>query len=75
MNSPFRLKKVNATDPAIWARIVAMDAACFSDGSPAISSNEGAWWIAYAGKEEAGYCGIKKTPSGKGYLCRAGVLA
>lgn len=71
----FRLKKVDATVPKVWARIVAMDAQCFTDGSPALDNNEGAWWIAYCGKEEAGYCGIRPTASGMGYLCRAGVLA
>lgn len=71
----FRVKKVDATNPAVWARITAMDAACFADGSPALESNVGAWWIATAGEEEAGYCGVRHTASvGVGYLCRAGVL-
>lgn len=69
-----RLVRVDATAPAIWARIVAMDAKCFVDGSPALSENVGAWWIAYAKKQEAGYCGIWKTMTGNGYLVRAGVL-
>lgn len=72
----FRLKKVNADNPAVWARIVAMDAKCFADGSPALADNSGAWWIAYVGDEEAGYCGVKQSSTGKSYayLVRAGVL-
>lgn len=71
----FSLQRVDATNPAVWARIVVMDAECFGDdGSPALSDNEGAWWIAYSGKTEAGYCGVSKTPLGNAYLCRAGVL-
>lgn len=71
----FRLKRVDATNTAVWAAITAMDARCFTDGSPAIADNNGAWWIAYAGTEAAGYCGIRQgTAPGRGYLCRAGVL-
>lgn len=75
-SAKFRLVKVDATDPVVWARITAMDAQCFADGSPAIANNEGAWWIAYAPEgQEAGYCGVKPLPNGGGaYLCRAGVL-
>jgi GNAT superfamily N-acetyltransferase len=72
----FRLRRVDATDPAVWAHIVALDAWCFTkESAPALSDNAGAWWIAFVGKHEAGYCGVKRTPSGNGYLCRAGVLA
>lgn len=73
----FRLKRVDAEDAAVWARIVAMDAKCFEGGmAPALADNAGTWWIAYAGKEEAGYCGVKQSSTGKnyGYLCRAGVM-
>jgi ribosomal protein S18 acetylase RimI-like enzyme len=76
MSAQFRLKRVNADDTRVWARIVAMDAKCFAENAPALSDNSGAWWIAYTGDEEAGYCGIKQSSTGKGYgyLCRAGVL-
>jgi ribosomal protein S18 acetylase RimI-like enzyme len=71
----FRLKRVDATDPAVWARIVAMDAKCFVKAeAPALADNQGAWWIAYTGDQEAGYCGIKQFATGDGYLCRSGVL-
>jgi GNAT superfamily N-acetyltransferase len=71
----FRLKKVDADDASVWARIVMMDAKCFSNGlAPALTSNDGHWWIAFSGKEEAGYCGIQQTARGLGYLSRAGVL-
>ena len=71
-----RLKRVDATDLSVWARIVAMDLKCFVKiGAPALGDNNGAWWIAYVDGEEAGYCAIEKTPAGNGYMNRAGVLA
>jgi len=71
----FRLQKVDADDPAVWARIVAMDAKCFEKGfAPALSSNDGAWWIATVDGMDAGYCGIKEHEPGVAYLCRAGVI-
>lgn len=71
----FRIVRVDATIPAVWARIVAMDAKCFANDDPALADNSGAWWIARYGNEDAGYCGISQTAGGNGYLCRAGVLA
>jgi GNAT superfamily N-acetyltransferase len=73
----FRLLRVKAGEPSEWARIVALDAACFGrHDAPALSDNAGAWWVAFAGKMPAGYCGVKKSSTGAnyGYLCRAGVL-
>jgi ribosomal protein S18 acetylase RimI-like enzyme len=78
MTAPtFRIMRVNADKPHIWATIVAMDAKCFENAATALVDNSGAWWIAYAdGDVPAGYCGIKRSITGKnyGYLCRAGVL-
>lgn len=75
--SAVTLRRVDAEDPAVWARITGMDALCFLKGeAPALADNKGAWWIAQVGGEDAAYCGIKRVPStGNGYLCRAGVLA
>ena len=73
----FRLKRVDATDPAIWSRLVQMDSSAFLNTAPPLTDNEGAWWIAYAGQEEAAYCAIKQSvrSADGAYLSRAGVMS
>ena len=72
----FRICRVDAEDPKVWAQIVQMDNNCFGYDAPALTDNEGAWWIAYSKGVPAGFAAI--TPSarfeGGGYLSRAGVL-
>lgn len=73
----FWLRRVDATDPAIWARITSMDAKCFDKhDAPALGTNDGTWWIAIdrATKQDAGYCVIKEMKVETGYISRVGVL-
>lgn len=70
-----RLRRVDATDPAVWALITKMDAACFEKHeAPALSTNEGTWWIAYIGDQSVGYCNLKVREPGIGAIDRVGVL-
>jgi GNAT superfamily N-acetyltransferase len=73
----FVLRKVDARNKLLAEAISAMDEECFGpEEGRFIPKADYHWWIAFQGKEEAGYAGL--APSSQwlncGYLCRAGVL-
>ena len=72
----FRMKRVDALSPKVWALLVAMDAKCFDDAAPPLTDNSGAWWVVYRGNTPVAFGAIKQSSwSDKGgYLHRAAVL-
>lgn len=71
------IRRVDITDPLVREGISALHAECFGpEDNPYTPPAEGAWWIAYAHGEPAGFAGIVKSHQREraGYLCRAGVL-
>lgn len=72
----FHLRRVDISNALIRAAITTMHEECYDASDNPYVPTAGAWWIAFAGKEEAGFAGISPAsqfPNG-GYLCRAGVL-
>jgi len=66
----------NGKDAATAALIRDMHDQIFDDTAPQVVPEEGYWWIAWKGKQPAGFAGLRlsKTTPGTGYLHRSGVL-
>ena len=78
MMAKFRIRRVDATNPRVWAQLVLMDSLCFGHDAPPLTDNSGVWWIASHDGAPAGYAAIKPSmsnPEDGGYMHRAGVLS
>jgi GNAT superfamily N-acetyltransferase len=76
-HSPFTIRRVDISDPLVREAIKSLHAECFDAcDNPYTPDNTGAWWVAYAGDEAAGFAGILPSYQwhATGYLCRSGVL-
>lgn len=71
----FTIRRVDVRNTIVQQAITAMDRECFPADAKLVPS-DGQWWVAFNGKEEAGFAGISLAVSqyNSGYLCRAGVL-
>lgn len=71
----FVIRRVDIKNALVRAGISAMDVECFPLDQP-FAPKEGYWWVAFAGKKEAGYIGLKQSNQGEhtAYLERVGVL-
>ncbi len=69
------VRAVDGKDPLIAESIQAMHREVFGGSAPQVATWEGWWWIAYAGREAAGFASLQVTPyADTGYLHRAAVL-
>lgn len=70
------IRAANGKDAGTGALIRDMHDRIFEDTAPQVVTEEGHWWIAWKGKEAAGFAGLRlsKTTPGTGYLHRSGVL-
>lgn len=72
----FRVKRIDAQDPKLWALLVNMDVQCFDDAAPPLTDNQGVWWMAYHEDAPVAYAAIRQSSTSidGGYLSRAGVM-
>lgn len=75
MGLPYRITRVDITDPAILKTLTNLHKVCLeSDELPSFEAGE--WWIAYQGKTPVAFAGM--VPSQQwldtGYMTRAGVV-
>jgi len=75
----YRLQRVDGLDEEHAWTLTNLNEQLFAPGTPGITPDIGAWWLAYSeddGKPVA-FAGIqpsKQFPRSTGYLCRSGVL-
>lgn len=72
----YRIREVDCSDDDVAELIHELHEATFGDTAPKVNPARGWWWVAYDGREVAGFCGLTPTyrDASIGYLKRAGVL-
>lgn len=72
----YRIQEVDGSDPATSLELHRLHYATFGDRAPVIDTEEGYWWLAYAGDKAVAFAGLSASyvKQGRGYLTRSGVL-
>lgn len=72
----YRIREVDGDDEDVAETLDMLHDLCFMDAALRVKYDYGYWWIAYYGKEVAGFAGLVPSTIGPGvgYLKRAGVL-